>query len=540
MKMTPAGALMHQVQTRPRSAAFVFHDEVWTYERLAAEAESLARGLAVRGVGPGDRVVLHMINRPEMIVAYYACFQLGAIAAPLRTAFTFAELAPILQRLKPALYIGETGLYDNVAPVDAAILAAEKRFVVNGTFEDDGVQPWDRLLDAATNESLSISPTAFRPAVLINTSGTTGEPKFVVHTPATLSESTDLIVKHWGMSDDDFMVEPLPLAHMSGLITLLSFIQFGAPFVLLESFDADAVLDTIERHRCTWYAGFPAQYAAMLEGQRARPRNLKSLRVCLTGADICPIDLQDQVTSTFGAPLYNVWGATEAVGSLTFGLQRGPVARISKGARIRLIDENGADVADGEVGELLIRGANVFDGYWNDPRATEECLKAGWYHTGDLMRRGEGDDLWFVSRKKDIIIRGGTNISPAEVEQALVAAHPAVREAAVAGIPDAVLGQRVFGFVRLADGTKDTVVAEILRNVATRLASYKVPEGLAILDELPRNALSKVDRNELQAMAARIDKANKADKVGRALIGAVALQPKQPDGQPARRVARTR
>ena len=525
---------MHQMQTRPKSAAFVFHEEVWTYERLAAEAESLARGLAVRGVGPGDRVALHMMNRPEMIVAYYACFQLGAIAAPLRTAFKFAELAPILQRLKPALYLGEISLYDSVAPVDASILAPDKCFVVNGTFEDHGVQPWEALFDVTTNESLLVPPASYKPAVLIITSGTTGQPKFVVHTPATLSESTDLLVRNWGLSDDDIMIEPLPLAHMSGLITLLSFIEFGAPFVLLESFDADTVLDAIERHRCTWYLGFPAQYAAMLGCQLARPRNLASLRICLTGADVCPIDLQERVTSTFGAPLYNLWGATEVVGSLTFGLQSGPVARITKGARIRLIDENGADVAEGEVGELLIRGANVFDGYWNDPCATEESLKGGWYHTGDLMRRGEDDELWFVSRKKDIIIRGGTNISPVEVEQAIVASHPAVREAAVVGIPDAVLGQRVFGFVTLTDGTKDTAVCEILGSLATRLASYKIPEGLAVLDELPRNALSKIDRNVLQVIAARTDKA------GRALNGAMALQPKQLGERPARRVARTR
>jgi acyl-CoA synthetase (AMP-forming)/AMP-acid ligase II len=208
------------------------------------------------------------------------------------------------------------------------------------------------------------------------------------------------------------------------------------------------------------------------------------------------------------------------------------VVRVPKDAQIRLVDENGVDVADGEIGELLIRGANVFAGYWNDPQATEESMKGGWYHTGDLMRRGEGDDLWFVSRKKDIIIRGGTNISPAEVEEALIAAHPAVVEAAVAGIPDAALGERVFGFVKLADGTSDTVVSEILRNVATRLASYKVPEGLRIVDELPRNALSKVDRNMLQAMAATIDKSLQ--------LGAAPLQPKQPDEQPSRRVAGNR
>jgi long-chain acyl-CoA synthetase len=534
MKVTPVGALMHQAQTRPKSAAFVFHEEIWTYERLAAETERLARGLAARGVGPGDRVALHMMNRPELVVAYYACFKLGAIAAPLRTAFKFAELAPILQRLKPALYIGEADLYDNAAPVDVSILAPGKRFVVNGTFEDHGVQPWEALFDVATDESLSVSPASYEPAVLINTSGTTGQPKFVIHTPATLSESVDLIIKHWGFSADDIVIMPLPMAHMSGLISFLSYIQFGAPFVLLQCFDADTVLDSIERHRCTWCLGFPAHYAALLECQRARPRNLASLRICLTGADVCPIDLQQRAPSILGAPLYNVWGATEVVGSLTFGLQHGQVVRIAKGAQVRLIDDNGADVADGEVGELLIRGANVFDGYWNDPQATDESLRAGWYHTGDLMRRGEGDELWFISRKKDIIIRGGTNISPAEVEQALVAAHPAVEQAAVVGIPDDVLGQRVFGFVKLANRTRDAVVSEILRNVATRLASYKVPEHLAILDELPRNALSKVDRNMLQTMASSNDKARRFQ------IGAAPSQPKQPDERPARRVARNR
>jgi long-chain acyl-CoA synthetase len=531
MKTTPTSALLHHAQTRPKSAAFLFREEIWTYEQLAAEVERLAHGLAARGVGPGERVALHMMNRPEMVVAYYACFKLGAIAAPLRTAFTFAELAPILQRLKPAVYIGEIDLYKNVAPVDAAILAPAKRFVVNGTFEDHGVQPWEALFNEAADANLSVSPAQYKPAVLINTSGTTGQPKFVIHTPATLSESIDLIIKHWGFSDDDVMIESLPLAHSSGLFTFLSYIQFGVPFVLLEGFDADVVLDAIERHRCTWCVGFPAQYAALLTCQRARPRDLASLRICFTGADVCPIDLQERIPSVLGAPLYNIWGATEVIGSLTFGLQLGPVARIVKGTRIRLVDQNGADVADGGTGELLVRGAHVFAGYWNDSQATEESLKGGWYHTGDLMRRGEGDDLWFVSRKKDIIIRGGTNISPAEVEQALVAAHPAVEQAAVVGIPDAVLGQRVFGFVKLAKGVGDTVVAEILRNVATRLASYKIPEGLKIVDELPRNALSKVDRNLLQTMAA------KTDKVGQ--IRGVLSLPKQPDEQPARRVVRT-
>jgi len=507
MKTTPADALMHHVETRPDATAFIFHDDVWTYERLASEAERLAHGLAAHGIGPGDRVVLHMMNRPEMLVAYYACFRLGAIAAPLRTAFKFAELAPLLQRLKPALYIGEIGLYGNVAPVDVTILAPNKRFVVNGSFEDHGVQPWGALFDGGTEDNLLVPPASYRPAVLINTSGTTGQPKFVVHTPATLAETAKLMIEGWGLSDDDIMIHPLPMAHIGGLATFLAYIQFGILFVLLENFDADAVLDVIERHRCTGYGGFPSQFAALLERQQIRPRNLASLRICITGADACPIDLQKRVTAALGAPLYNFWGATEVMGSLACGLQPGPVARITKGARVRLIDGDGNEVRDGEVGELLVRGENVFDGYWNDAEATANSLKAGWYHTGDLMRRGEGDELWFVSRKKDIIIRGGTNISPAEVEEALVACHPAVEQAAVVGVPDIVLGQRVYGFVKLLPGTGDTIVSEILGRVATRLAAYKVPEDLGILDELPRNALSKVDRNALQTMACQPERA---------------------------------
>ena len=269
MKMSPIDALMHQAQTRPRSAAFVFHDEIWTYERLATEAGRVARGLSARGVGPGDRVALHMMNRPEMLAAYYACFKLGAIAAPLRTAFKFAELAPLLQRLKPALYIGETSLYDNVAPVDASILAPDRRFVVDGTFEDHGIQPWEALSETADHENLPVAPASYKPAVLINTSGSTGQPKFVVHTPETLAETVELFVNHPGLSDDDVLAMPLPMAHISGLISFLVNIAFGTPFILLEGFDADTVLDSIERYRCTWYLGFPSQYAALLESQRA-------------------------------------------------------------------------------------------------------------------------------------------------------------------------------------------------------------------------------------------------------------------------------
>jgi acyl-CoA synthetase (AMP-forming)/AMP-acid ligase II len=439
-----------------------------------------------------------MMNRPEMLVAYYACFATGAVAAPLRTAFTFAELAPMLQRLRPSLYIGQSSLYSNVAAIDTAILPSERRVILDDDGATRGVQSWDMLKQPAP--AVLPTPAANEPAALINTSGSTGQPKFVVHTLDTLAATMHLLHKHFGLSADDVIVSPLQLAHASGLFCSMSFIQAGVPFILLQTGSPDIVLDNIERYRATWLLGFPVQYAGLLEAQQATPRDVSSLRICLTGADACPIDLQKRVTAALGAPLYNVWGASEVVGQLTFGLQPGPVIRITADAQIRIVDGDGMDVAHGDTGELLIRGKNVFVGYWDDPAATAQSLKNGWYHTGDLMRRGDDDELWFVSRKKDIIIRCGTNISPAEIEEALVACHPAVAEAGVVGMSDPVLGQRVFGFVKLAPGAKEGVVAEIMKNVAGRLAPYKIPEGLGVIEAMPRNALGKVDRRALERM----------------------------------------
>jgi long-chain acyl-CoA synthetase len=493
-----AEVLMQRAQSRPQSTAFTFREDVWTYRRLAQESELVARGLAASGVKAGDRVVLHMMNRPEMLIAYYACFRVGAIAAPLRTAFRFAELAPMLQRLTPALYIGQSSLYSNVAAIDIAVLPHEKRVILDDADGTCGVQPWEVLKQSA-HADLPI-PVSNEPAVLINTSGSTGQPKFVVHTQETLAAAANLSCKHFAFSADDVVISSSQLAHASGLCGALSYIQASVHFIMLESPDPDLILDGIERHRATRLFGFPYQYAGLLEAQQAKPRDVSSLRICLTGGDVCPLDLQKRFTAVLGAPLYNTWGATEVPGLLNFGTQPGPVLRVPEEAQIRLVDENGADVSRGEIGELLARGSSVFIGYWNDPTATAQSLKDGWYHTGDMMRRGESDELWFVSRKKDIIIRGGTNISPVEVEEALLACHPAVQEAAAVGKPDPIFGQRVFGFIKLAAGAKESVVAEIVQNVVSRIAPYKVPEGLRVIAALPRNAMGKVDRRALERM----------------------------------------
>ena len=491
--MTPLNALFHQATLHPDGTAFIYNDAVWTYHDLLTDSEQLSRALLARGVRPGDRVVLHMTNRPEMAIALYACFRIGAIACPTNLRFKTAELREILQRLQPALYLGEEQFYSHIEPIEPEILAAEKRFVTGSGAAARSATPWSALfVDNGGAEPLPPEPSKDAPAVLLTTSGTTGRPKFVTHTPATLSAIMDSFA-HLELDAAQTTLNACPMVHGSGLFLFLAAVNCDAVMVMVERFDPDVVLDRIELHGCTWMLGLPFMYDALLEHQRKRPRNVSSLRHCRCVGDICPVQLHMEFEAAFDAPLRNIWAATEVVGAVTEGLRPGPVSRIAPGAQIRVVDEEGRDAPRGEVGEFLVRGPYVTVGYWIGPDRIDDATRDGWYHSGDLMRRGEGDELWFVGRKKDIIIRGGSNISPLEVERVLLS-HPLVLDAAVFGVPDPVLGQRVAAVVQLSSGAGDSVLGDILRDTKQQLADYKAPERLLAVDRVPRNALGKVDR----------------------------------------------
>jgi acyl-CoA synthetase (AMP-forming)/AMP-acid ligase II len=493
-------ALFHQATTQPDGTAFIYDDVAVTYHDLLTGAERLSRAFLAHGVRPGDRVVLHMPNRPEMAIALYACFRVGAIACPTNLRFKTAELREIFQRLQPALYLGEEQLYSCVEIIEPEILAEEKRFVTGPGGAYTGAMPWSALLiDSVGTGPMSLEPDKDAPAVLLTTSGTTGRPKFVTHTPATLSAIAEAFADI-DLDAAQIVLNACPMVHATGLFAFLLSVNCGAPMVMVERFDPDAVLDRIEFHGCTWMLGLPFMYDALLERQRKQPSKVSSLRHCICAGDVCPIQLQVEFEATFGAPLRNIWGATEVVGALRDGLQPGPVTRIAPGAQIRLVDDEGRDVQRGEVGEFLVRGPYVTVGYWVEPDCIDDATRDGWYHSGDLMRQGEGDELWFVGRKKDIIIRGGSNISPLEVERVLLS-HPLVRDAAVFGVPDPVLGQRVAAVVQLSSGAGDAALGTILKDTRRQLADYKVPERLWAVDAVPRNPLGKVDRRAAAATA---------------------------------------
>ena len=498
--MTPIRALRRQAESNPDGTAFIFADETWTYARLAIEADRCGQAMLARGVKGGDRVALHMANLPELVIAFYACFRIGAIAAPLNARLKTAELRPLLARLRPALYLGQAPLYPQVAGIEPEILPREARYVLGDT--DGLVRSWAELFEGAAEMMLPGDPDPDAVALLMATSGTTGLPKFVAHSAATLSAILECL-RPLGLAEEQVVINAMPMMHVSGFILTLCSIRYGRPAVLLERFEAGAVLDAIEIHAGTWFLGMPFAFSDMMRVQREHPRDVSTLRMCLAAGDAIPAQVQEEFSDLFGIPLLNIWGATEGIGSLVHGLQVGPVSRVAPDAQIRLVDEAGAPVARGEVGELLLRGPNMALGYWRGADAIDPLAPDGWYRTGDLMRLGEGDEIWFVARKKDLIIRGGSNISPLEVERVLMA-HPAVRGAAVVGVPDPVLGQRVMAVVELGGGTGRAVLDDILARTRAQLADYKVPERLTVLGAIPRNNLGKVDRNLLVAMLTEV------------------------------------
>jgi long-chain acyl-CoA synthetase len=498
--MTPIEALYRLAQTRPSQAAMIAGDRYWTYARLVSETERLAKAMVARGVKPGDRVALHMANLPQMVLAYYACFRIGAIAAPLNTRMKTAELRPILKRLDASLYLGQAQLYAEIAGIESDILPSHVRYIAGGSVKDERARPWERIYAGSASLPLPAMPAPDAPAILLGTSGTSGASKLVVHTATTLAASVEACIE-FGMRGRHTTLNMAPMVHASGLAVMLCSIRFGARMILLERFDPDAALDAISAHRCTWVIGLPFMFADLVQCQSMHPRNVASLKYCASGGDVCPVQVQNKFADAFGLPLYSIWASTEILGALIHGLQPGPVTRMTSPDDVRLVDDNGVPVRRGTVGELLIRAPQLTPGYWTGPDRIEDAAPDGWYHTGDLMRQGDKDDLWFVARKKNLIIRGGSNISPLEVEHVLLS-HAAVRDAAVVGIPDQRLGQRVAAVVQLAADADDDVLDDILDHARARLADYKVPERIRVIAKVPRNGTGKIDRKILSVQLA--------------------------------------
>lgn len=473
-------------QRKPDQTAFTCGDRTISWAALDRTSAGLARWFVDQGLEPGDRVAVCSPNSITLTQVYLGLFKAGLIAVPINTRLKPDEVGYILDHAQPRMAFCEPSLVPTLEQAGA-------RFPIFGQI------PERTTADAPALPA--IEPGSL--AVIIYTSGTTARPKGVAHTHGALLQKAVNGARINPHKSGQVFLDLLPMMHVSGLWILATALYGGFPTVLLPRFDAAAALDAIEQFGCTTTGGLPTMILCMVEEQSARPRRVTTLRSVIAGGDAVSAVLQSRFRELFGIELLEIYAMTEIcpMCSNPAGAPRtGSVGLPLEGIDIRLVDLDGRDVPEGETGEILVRGPGLFIGYWNDPEATRVAMAGGWLHTGDLGALDADGYLWFRGRKKEVIIRAGSNISPQEVEEALYK-HPAVLEAGVIGVPDPVNIERVAAFIVLREGHQASA-DELCAFARQHIADYKAPEEIHFRQALPKNPVGKVQRRALKEMLA--------------------------------------
>ncbi|WP_371795105.1 long-chain fatty acid--CoA ligase [Streptomyces sp. NBC_01718] len=457
-----------------------------TYAQLENLSGRAAALLAAWGVAPGDRVAVMLPNMLEFPVLYYGVLRAGAIVVPMN---------PLLKSREVAHYLKDSGARLIFAFGPSADEATAGAAGTNARVVRITAGSLDTLLAEHEESAPSIAGDQDDTAVILYTSGTTGVPKGAELTHANLVRNADLTARSlFALTPDDSVMGCLPLFHAFGQTCAMNAaVGAGARLVLLSRFEPAAALETIARERMTIFEGVPTMYASLL-GADHDGIATSSLRLCVSGGSALPVEVLHAFEAAFDCPVLEGFGMSETSPVVSFNhphkpRKAGSIGTPVEGVEMRLVDEK-----DG-VGELCLRGHNVMKGYWGRPEATAETIRDGWLHTGDLARVDADGYYFIVDRKKDLVIRGGFNVYPREMEEVLYE-HPAVAEAAVLGIPHATLGEEVAAAVALRPGS-GTTAEEIKEFMKERVAPYKYPREVWILDALPKGATGKILKREI-------------------------------------------
>lgn len=479
---------------QPDRAAIRQDDLKFSYAGLTAAAGQIAAFLRDQGAGAGDRVALMTPNVAAFPVLGYGVLAAGAVLVPMN---------PLLKAREVEHYLGDSGArfifaWEPAAGEAAKGAAAVGAQVIPVADADaaalrEGVPPTADWADKSDDDD----------AVILYTSGTTGTPKGAQLTHGGLRRNAEITARLLIRTGaDDVIMGCLPLFHVFGLTCgLNAALASGACLTLLPRFDAGAALSMISRDRVTVFEGVPTMYSAMLHHPAKADANVSTLRVCVSGGAAMPVEVLRGFEAAFGCMILEGYGLSETSPVASFNhpdaeRKPGSIGTPIEGVEMRVVDAEGADVPAGEVGEIAIRGHNVMKGYWGRPEATAAAIPDGWFRTGDLARIDEEGYFFIVDRKKELIIRGGYNVYPREVEEALYE-HPAVAEAAVVGIPHDSLGEEVGAAVALK---KDCVATpeELRAFVKERVAAYKYPRVVWLVDELPKGPTGKILRRSVK------------------------------------------
>jgi long-chain acyl-CoA synthetase len=484
--------ISRSVEAAPDRVAITHEAGELSYATLAALTAKVAGLLAAHGVRPGDRVGVMMPNHPAFALAYFGAIRAGAVVVPMNTLLKEREVNFYLSDSEAKVVFA---WHECRAEVESAIadLDTVAVFVAPGEFDAMlGAQP---ALDEITERAASDT------AVVLYTSGTTGRPKGAELTHGNLSRNAEIARGLFSLTPDDVVIGALPLFHSFGqTCSLNAVLATGAQLVMVQRFHPEAVLRAIQDHKATLLMGVPTMYSALLHQPGRESFDVSSLRMCASGGAALPLDVLNAFEAGFGCALLEGYGLSETSPIASFNMadnrKPGTIGLPIEGVEMRVVDTDGAEVPVGEIGEIAIRGHNVMKGYWRRPEETAAVLDAdGWFRTGDLGQMDEDGFFSIVDRKKDMIIRGGYNVYPREIEEVLYE-HPAVRECAVIGIAHDSLGEEVGAAVVLTE--PDAISAADLREwVRGQVAAYKYPRHLWFVDALPKGATNKILKREI-------------------------------------------
>jgi long-chain acyl-CoA synthetase len=488
-----AANLASSASSFPDRVATRLGDASTTYKMLDDQSSRVVGLLGSRGVGPGDRVGLMLPNVPEFASVYYGILRAGATVVPMN---------PLLKAREVAYYLGDSGAkwmfvsHSFAAEAEGGAAQAEAGVSV----VDQATFPQLLAQAEAATEVVPRSPN--ETAVILYTSGTTGHPKGAELTHGNLVSNVEVFQSDLlNLTPDDVIFGGLPLFHAFGqTCTLSAAISAGATLSLLPRFDAAQTLDLLTEHGVTIFAGVPTMYSALLAAPDRSAHDVSRLRICVSGGAALPVEVLRQFEDAFGCTVLEGYGLSETSPVASFnradGRKPGSIGTPVTGVEMQVLDTDGTAMPQGEVGEIAIRGHNVMKGYWNKPEATAEVLSAdGWFRTGDLGKVDEDGYYFIVDRKKDLIIRGGYNVYPREIEEVLYE-HPDVAEAAVIGVPHAELGEEVAAAVALKPGASSTAL-DLQSYVKSQVAAYKYPRKVWLVDSLPKGPTGKILKRDI-------------------------------------------
>jgi long-chain acyl-CoA synthetase len=473
--------------------ALKLDDAVLTYAMLDEATARVAGLLRERGVQPGDRVGIMLPNVPYFGVVYYGILRAGGVVVPMNVLLKGREVTFYLSDPGAKVLFAWHG-FEEAAREGAQEAGADLVLVEPGEFEAlvGGADPVRELADRAGSET----------AVILYTSGTTGTPKGAELTHDNLYTNCEVSVRTlFHGSEADMLLGALPLFHSFGQTCgLNAAMKVGACLTMIPRFDPGKALEIIQRDKVTIFEGVPTMYHALLNHPGRDDYDVSCLRLCVSGGAALPVEVMRAFEEAFQANILEGYGLSETSPVASFNhpdkeRKPGSIGTPIEGVEMKVVDADGNDLPAGEVGEIAIRGHNVMKGYWKRPDATAEVMRDGWFHTGDMARVDEDGYFFIVDRKKDMIIRGGYNVYPREIEEVLYE-HPAVSEAAVIGVPDESMGEEVGAAVVLKSG-QDASADDIRSFVKERVAAYKYPRKIWFLDELPKTATGKILKREI-------------------------------------------